>query len=253
MSAEAAFEVGRLFAPLKQIADTLTATQKDVFVELPGLAGYYPMSVRNGSGHAVEHSGSGSHLLQTGTCPTGYDGNAFVQLGNGTNYLNVVTTYAITGTETWISSSLRGLTIGGWFMLDSVGGSSGGLVSKDAAPPNRGYFLVATTTPTITFAVSAAGGSGIGVTSASTTMAEWHFIVGRFTPATEVAVFVDGDKTVNVTAIPASANVSSGNFEVGRFSSLDANIQHCKARDVFICATALSDDLIETVRNSTRP
>lgn len=253
MSVEAAFEVGRLYAPIKAIADTLTAAQKDVFIELPGLAGYYPMGIRNGVGHAVEHSGSGSNLLQTGTCPTGYDGNAFAQLGNGTNYLGVVTTYGIIGTETWISSSLRGLTIGGWFMLDSIGGSGGGLISKDNAGPNRGYYLSANTTPAVTFSVSGTGSAQTFITSAATSLSEWHFFAGRFTPSAEVAVFVDGVKTVNVTSVPASINVSTGNFEVGRFASNNANIQHCKTRDAFICASALSDDLIEEVRNSTRP
>lgn len=253
MSVEAAFEVGRLFAPIKAIADTLTAAQKDVFIELPGLAGYYPMGVRNGVGHAVEHSGTGSNLLQTGTCSTGYDGNAFVQLGNGTNYLNVVTTYGITGLEAWISSSLRGLTVGGWFMLDSLGANSGGLVSKDNATPNRGYYLSATTVPDVVFSVSGDGTVRTFATSAGTTVSEWHFIAGRFTPSSEVAVFVDGDKVVNVTAIPASINISTGNFEVGRMAGSDVYIQHGKARDVFICASALSDDLIETIRNATRP
>lgn len=253
MSVEAAFEVGRLYAPIKAIADTLAAAQADVFIELPGLAGYYPMGVRNGVGHAVEHSGTGSNLLQTGTCPTGYDGNAFVQLGNGTNYLNVVTTYGIIGTEAWIDASLRGLTFGGWFMLDTINASAGGLISKDAAPPNRGYYLAATATPAINFTISSTGAPGVFVTSASVTTGEWLFIAGRFTPASEMAVFVDGDKVVNVTAIPASVFVSTGNFEVGRFSSNNTNIQHCKARDVFICASALSDDLIETIRDATRP
>lgn len=253
MSVEAAFEVGRLYAPIKAIADTLAAAQADVFIELPGLAGYYPMGVRNGVGHAVEHSGTGTNLLQTGTCPTGYDGNAFVQLGNGTNFLGAVTVYGIIGTEAWIDASLRGLTIGGWFMLDTSPTTQTGLVSKDVASPNRGYVLGLTSSNLAFFNVSGDGLTSLSITGTALTVSQWHFVAGRFSPSVELAVFVDSIKSVNTTSIPSSCFVSSQQFEVGRYFAQDARITHAKARDVFICASALSDDLLEQIRDATRP
>lgn len=253
MSKESAFEVGRLYQPIKAIADTLVASQKDVFVILPGLAGYYPMGIRNQSGHEVEHSGTGVNLIQQGTCPTAYDGNSFVHLGSGTNYLFGSSLYGITGLETWITPSLRGLTVGGWFMADSTPAVGGGLISKDVVTPNRGYAL-AWFTANDPFFLTSGNGTAIQVVSApAQSLGVWHFIVGRFIPSTEIAVFVDGDKTVNITAIPVSLNVSTQAFEVGRYFNDNTRVFHGKARDVFVCAAALSDALIEQIRVTSTP
>ncbi len=253
MSKESAFEVGRLYVPLKTIADTLTASQKDVFVRLPGLLGYWPMGIRDSVGNVPDHAGGGGFFTEVGTVPTGYDGDSFVHLGNGTNYLTTVTSFGVTGLEAWISSSIRGLTIGGWFMIDSLPASAAGFISKDAAAPNRGYYLAVTSAGAVTFSMSATGAAQSFVTSPATSTGVWHFITGRFMPSAEVATFVDGDKTTNSTAIPAQCNVSTGNFEVGRFAQTNSFVLHGKTRDVFICAAALDDALIEEVRVTSTP
>jgi len=253
MSEDTAFEVGRLYGPLRAISDTLAASQKDIFVRLPGLVAYYPMGIR-GNSWAIEHGGIGYHLFQAGTCPTGYDGNSFVHLGSGVNYLwNDQSAFGITGLETWISSSLRGLTLGGWFMIDSTPTTASGLISKDRPSPDLGYVLNWSTTNTVGFYVSGNGASQFGVVSASLEVGRWHFVTSRFTPSAEVAVFANGDKSTNTTAIPASINVSTQDFEIGRYFNDDNRIIHAKARDVFVCAAALSDQLIEEIRVSSVP
>ncbi len=253
MSAGTAFEVGRLYAPIKAIADTLTAAQKDIFVRLPGLAGYYPMSIVSNTGAAAEHSQGGGVLIETGTVPLAYDGNAYRHTGNGTNYLAAVGVYGLTGAEAYISSSIRGFTVGGWFMIDTVPAGSSGLITRDGTVPQRGYALFWNSSNEARFLMSSTGSATKSVASPASTLSEWHFLVGRFIPSTEVAVFVDGDKTVNTTAIPASCNVSTENFQVGRGFASDASIVHAKCRDVFICRSALSDELIEEVRQSSVP
>jgi len=253
MSAATAFEVGRLYEPIKAIADTLTASQKDIFVKLPGLAAYYPMGIRNQSGHAVEHSGTGSNLLQVGTCPTDFDGNSYAHLGNGTNYLSVASQYAITGLETWISSSVRGLTIGGWFMVDSAPAAQGGFMGKYGVVTNYGYAMRWDSANIPGFFMSGNGSNVLFVGAPASTIGVWHFLVGRFMPSTEVAIFVDGDKSVLTAAIPASIFASTQAFEVGRYANDNTRTLHCKARDVFICASALSDALIEEIRVTSAP
>lgn len=253
MSREAAFEVGRLFAPLTAIADTLTAAQKDIFVRLPGLAGYYPMSIVSNTGAAAEHSQGGGILIETGTVPLAYDGNAYRHLGNGTNYFSAVGVYSLTGTEAYISASIRGFTIGGWFMVDTLPAAFGGLITKDTANPNRGYSLDISSTGGFVMRTSGNGASVQGAAGPSLATGVWRFVVGRFTPSTEVTLIVDGDKTTNTTAIPASQFVSSANFNVGRGMSDDTRVAHAKSRDVFICRSALSDELIEEVRQSSVP
>jgi len=253
MSDRTAFEVGRLYQPIKAMADALSASQKDVFVRLPGLRGYYPTGIRNSSGHAIDHSNAGANLLQQGTCPVGYDGNSFAHLGDGTNYLYGAGLNAITGLEAWISSSMRGLTLGGWFMVDSTPAIDGGLISKEGIAGNAGYALVWRTSEAPTFTVSGTGSDAFTATGPVSTQAQWHFLVGRFTPSAEVAVFQDGNKSTFTASVPASLNVSSQSFEIGRRSNNNASIVHGKARDVFVCAAALSDALIEETRVTSVP
>lgn len=253
MSKDTAFEVGRLYAPIKAIADTLVSSQKDVFVRLPALVAYYPMGIR-AAGAVTDHSGSGFPLTQTGTCPVGYDGNSFTHLGDGTNFLwNSSAQLGLSGLETWVTASLRGLTVGGWFMVDGTPAIDGGLISKEGVVGNAGYALIWRTSNAPTFTCSNTGSDAFTATAPASTQTQWHFLVGRFLPSTEVAVFVDGDKTVNVASIPASVNVSTQNTEVGRRSNNNASIVHAKARDVFVCASALSDELIEEIRATSGP
>lgn len=253
MSDKTAFEVGRLYAPVKQIADTLTASQQDLFVRLPGLQGYWPMGIRFSSGAVVEHGGAGNSLLQTGTCPVGFDGDSYAHLGDGTNYLYASGGFGITGLEAFITSSMRGLTLGGWFMIDGWPVQNSGLVTKFGSVTNYGYGLSLQSTGEIFAIVSSNGSATTVAQSQVAAMGEWHFLALRFIPSTEVAVFVDGDKTVNPTAVPASIFVSSQNFEVGRYQGADSRITHGKSRDVFVCSASLSDALIEQTRVTSAP
>lgn len=253
MTLEVAFEVGRLYGPLDRLASAIEASASDVFIKLPGVVGYFPMSIVTDGGAAVNHAQPGIDVFQVGTVPLADDGNAYRHTGNGTNYLRRTGQFALTGAEVWIAASLRGFTIGGWFMIDGLPASNGGLISRGAAPPDRGYALGVTTTSLVNMVVSGDGASFSTVTSPLVTTGVWHFIVGRFIPSVEVAVFVDGDKTTNEIAIPASQYVSSADFEMGRKTGENSRIVHAKMRDIFICQTALSDNEIEAVRTATAP
>lgn len=253
MSADTAFEVGRLYLPLRQIADVLTATGHGVIDVLPGLEQYWTGGTRRFNGQVAEHGGGGTALTEVGSIPTGYDGNAYFHVGNGVNYGTLSTGGGISGLETWIDPTLRGLTVGGWFMVDALPAVAGGLISKSAETPDRGYALIVTSTPQYIFLVSGNGAAAFQAISPTSTISVWRFVVGRFIPSTEVAIFVDGDKTIFTAAIPASLNVSAQAFELGRYFALDAYIAHAKMRDVFVCAAALSDTLIEEVRKATTP
>lgn len=138
-------------------------------------------------------------------------------------------------------------------MFDATPATSGGAISKDDTAPDRGYYLALTSTLTMIFSVSGTGAAQTFTTSGVTTLATWHFVAGRFTPSSEVAVFVDGDKTTNPTAVPAQCNASATSFQLARFAGLDSTVLHGKARDVFVCAAALSDALIEQIRITSAP
>jgi hypothetical protein len=253
MSKESAFEVGRLYGPIKQIADTLTASQKDVFVRLPALRAYYPCGIRAGNGALIEHGGGGPSLTQVGTCPTGYDGDAYVTTGTGTNHFQQSGVGGFTGTETFVASSIRGFTIGGWFLIPATPAGFEGLVSRDGSSPSRGYYLALDSSNNVKFSMSGNGTSTVFATSSPAPVASWTFLVGRFIPSNEVAVFVDAAKVVNTTSIPAQSFASTANFNIGTVDDVAGQVFSGNARDIFICAAALSDALLEEVRIASVP
>lgn len=253
MSLEAAFEVGRLYHPLKRIADVLTAAEREPFIKLPGVIGYFPMSSGLGLGKALNHLGGMPHLNQQGTCPIGYDGQSYRLLGDGVNYLYETTTYGLLGTETWIDSTIRGFTIGAWVSIVNWPAVDGGIITKMGVSGDYSYALTVHSDGAPMFTVSVNGTAYVAVTAPATSLTTWHFIVGRFTPSTELAIFVDGVKTVNTTSIPASCFATTQQFEVGRYINNDDRIIHAKVRDVFICQSTLSDAGIETLRLATSP
>ena len=138
-------------------------------------------------------------------------------------------------------------------MVDATPSSNSGLATREDATPDRAYALAWTTSDEPFFAISGTGASLVTAISAASALGVWHFVVGRYVPSVEVACFVDGVKTVNATAVPASVNASSQGFEIGRDQNDNSRIIHGKARDVFICAAALSDALIEEVRVTSVP
>lgn len=253
MGKETAFEVGRLYLQLKRIADVLTASTRDVFIGLPGLVGYWPMGIKFLNGTVVEHGGTLFSLSETGVCPAGDDGNAFTHVGNGVNFLSSAGSLGVTGLETSISSSIRGLTFGGWFMIDGLPPSQAGFITKFGVVTNYGYALAVLSTGVIQVTISSNGSATTAVSSPAVGLGEWLFLAARFTPSAELAVFVSGDKTVNTASIPASVNVSTQTFEVGRYANDNSFIANAKARDVFICASALSDARLEEIRSASAP
>lgn len=254
MSLEEAFEIAQVGQQVKRIADVLTASQKDVFVVLPGLQNYWPCGIRDRNGELSEHGGGGSSLAQTGVSPTGYDGQSYVHVGNGVNFFAQTLIGAITGTEGYMDTTIRGLTVGCWIMVDTTPPSiNHGIISKDGVNPQRGYHLGWTPANEPFFSLS---GTGAGLKTAvapASTIGVWHFIVGRFKPSTEVAIFSDGDKSVNITAIPAAAFVSTQNFELGRTTANNSTVIHAKIRDAFVCAAALEDDILADLRANSQP
>ncbi len=252
MSLEVAFEIGRVGLDIKRIADVLTGQNKDVFVELPGLLAYFPSGIRDTAGNVVNHAGGAGQLEEVGACPVGYDGDAYIQ-NSATSYLDSVggSAFEVTGLETYIEASIRGLTVGGWVNLTTLPSSNGGIFGRDGGAVDRGYGLFSTSAGVISFFVSLTGAVTVSAVGGTIGTDAWHFVVGRFTPSTEVAVFVDGEKDVNVTGVPASINIPTPDFQVGRFFDADSTRLHFKWRDLFICAATLDDVLLENIRIST--
>lgn len=253
MNGESAFEVGLATVQIKRIADVLVASQSDLFVRSPAITGYFPMSVLNAAnGWATNHGGSGDDLEETGDCPVGYDGNSYRHFPGGTNYLSAGG-YNVSGLEAWVEAGIRGLTVGGWFYPDAVPGTQAGLITKMGVITDYSFGMVQRSTGEIQGVVSNNGSALNTVVGDEVPLGSWHFLAMRFTPSTELAVWMDGLKTTLETAIVASLYATSQDFEVGRHANNNSWTYHGRARDIFICQAALPDALIDQLRLSSAP
>ena len=262
MSLPSAFEIGLIRPVIQGIADVLAGgisvnvipETREPFVNLPGLRGYWPMSAVDFLGNAKDHSGASSDLARSGAPQFGYDGNAFIQCGVGNDILQGSTSAQdVSGTETWINPAIRGLTWGGWVKVDTTPLVFGGVVSIWPSPTQQSYTLNWRSDNTVYATVSSDGTAATFVQSPAQSIAEWMFIVGRFTPSTELAIFTNATKTVVTASVPASLHNSTGVFTVGGMLGLSTRVLEAKFRDVFVCAVILTDSQIENLRLSSAP
>lgn len=227
------------------------------FLALPGLRGFWPTSSREGTPNmrVMDLSGLEMHLdniAVDGAVTSGYENLVpFISLPGGgpggATYLQHIDdpVFDIIGNESWIGAAYWGLTIGGWFKIDDLGAEEG-LMSKENGAGQRSYYLYKTAADNIEFTVSSNGVAVFTVTSTGTILADtWYFIVGRYDPSTELAVFINNVKTTNVVAIPATLFNSTANFRIGFITtsfSADMLLSLC-----FLSAMQLSDGIIDSL------
>lgn len=226
---------------------------------LPALRGAWPMSsvdytVAN---RAVDVSGQGNHLTDVNAVQFGYDDLApYVQLVSAnTEYLSradggVANWADITGLETYVLAAQRGWTVSMWLYSDTAGTNEVPL-SKWNVAGSRSYLIQRLAGNTIRAGVSVDGTAQVFSANAPFSALAWHHVVARFTPSTELTIFVDGISFPNAVAIPASIFDSVTNFEIGRLGSAsqywDGRVSHAA-----MCAVALSDAIIGALYHQQR-
>jgi hypothetical protein len=220
---------------------------------LPGLVGLWPMSsVQPSTGLAYDLSGQGRNLASNGNPLYNF-------LANGTPYLDLDGTgdylsradeadLDIVGTEACFAAAARGLTLGIWWRPDTQDANYETIAGK-VDNGQRAYWIDQNISadPKLRGVVSIDGTAQTIVTSTGAlTIGAWSFCVMRFTPSTELAVFLNGVKTVNTTSIPATIFVSTAAFEIGASygaaNFADAGVSLC-----FLCANALPDAVIDGI------
>jgi len=223
------------------------------FLALPGLRGFWPMSAFDSAGGAQDVSGHGHHLT--------YNGNPTYNYSNLVPYIDLDGTgdslsradeadLDITGTESYVAASVRGLTFGGWFWIDSFTPVVNALMMKWPAGGNLSYALFEAG-GLYYFIITGDGTTQVTVTSATATTGAWHFIIGRFIPSTELNLFDNGVKSTNVAGIPASVYSGNGALYIG-WDQADNSYLDGRAALCFLCATWLSDAAIAALYQQTR-
>lgn len=227
------------------------------FQDIPGLVGFWPMSsVQRSTGNAFDLSSQGRTLTYNGnpTYNIYQDFVPYIDLDGTGDFLRRAdeTDLDITGTETIYNSSVRGLTMGGWFWFDREGVNET-LMGKFGAVGQFSYRLIhllADNTIIITF--SSDGTATHSAASLVPTLGQWHFVVGKLTPSIETAIFLDANvKVNNSVAVPASIFNSTASFDIGVRATgsqiLDGRVSLC-----FLSANTLPDSLIRALFQQSR-
>lgn len=230
-------------------------TVLNTFSLLPALRGFWPMSPVAAGGSAVDLSGHGKKL--------GYNGAPVYNLYNDVvpyvgfdgvfDYLSHVddALYDISGTETYIDTSIRGLTLGGWFWFNSSGHQH--FIGKwDPAGNQRGYKIQRNpVTDAIQFSTSNNGLAVYNVVSPVVVpLNAWQFIVGRFIPGSNISIFVNTTRT-GATG-PVSLFNTSVEFAIGRSGVLEEYLDG-RASLCFLCAAALPDFILNDLFSISKP
>lgn len=223
---------------------------------LPGLRGLWSANHFDTSGNLEDWTKYDLLLTRVGNPVYNYDGLVpYLDLdGTGDDLArNDEPALSITGTESHIDSTVRGLTVGGWFKLDDdTPPAASYLMSKWAAAPNNSWYLRVETNGRVRLLISDDGTNQDNVLSTAT-VSGWTFSVGRFCDndsGEELAVWVNN---VKATAATARASIFDGNgqFQIGALAHsglMSGNVSLC-----FMCAARVSDDAISALFEQSRP
>lgn len=205
---------------------------------LAELRAFWPFSSVNESGNVLDLSGQARTLTNNGT--TG----RFV-------WVDLVPYASLNGTTQYFSRadeagiSITGaLTLGGWFMFDRED-TNEGVFNQLGAAGNRAYGLQKLLAGNVVrMAVSGDGTALVDAETAAVSNGTWYHIVGRYTPSTEVAIFINGVKSVETVSVPAALFNSTAALETGRLASA-AEYMDGRCALCFLCASALADARIQ--------
>lgn len=222
-----------------------------MFSEAPGLRGLWYPGNQDNAGAIYDSSWQGRTLTYNGNPTLNYLANGVpYEDYDGTGDAHTRLTEAglsITGLEATIAIALRGLTLGGWFWLDSIAASAG-LVTKNLSTGNqRGYGVIwSITANAYILRISADGIAQVDLASSvgAPTAGRWYFIVGRFTPGAEMAIWENGTKTILAAGVPASIFVNTTHLSIGALNGITTLLDG-RCAMAFLAASIWSDAIIQ--------
>lgn len=243
----------RAKSPLLAWADAIGS-----FSNLPGLRGFWPMVPLGATANCTDYGNNNRTLTALGAVDYAWD-LLFQDIGMfnpGVEYLTRPdeAEFDILGTETYIATGQRGLTMGGWFKFWTAAGAVETAMSKwNVAGGQTSYLLQRDVGGTISFFINAVGNV---VTSVEIPLQdEYNFLAcsydydGGVTP--EIKVYVnDTDIQSNAVGIPGPITNSTAPFEIG--AATGANGIDGTATLCFITATYLWDFHIQSLYNISK-
>ncbi len=138
------------------------------------------------------------------------------------------------------------LTFGCWVWFDAESTDvATGIIGKWLEAGNeRAYVIYKSASNVITLSISNTGADEFTVDSDELPYYEsqWYYVVGRLTPGSELALFVNGMWYITTAGIPATVFHSSQDFEIGRYNA--GNYLDGRVSQAFISAYSIPDRFI---------
>lgn len=227
----------------------------------PGLRAYWPGSAVGGgiteTTQLVDMSGNGFHMTRVAPAALGCEGLIpYVDFdGFSARYARAdEAAFDITGTEGYIMSDFRGLTIGAWVRFNEVANATYDTIAGKWVSPNLSYILARASNGTIRFGISSDGSNVIAKTgTAVPAVWDWTFVCGRYSVAdSALKVWTNDSTTERTDSVPSSIYSGSADFNMGARAT-PSNFLNGQISQLFLCAAAVPDQFIETFFNFTAP
>lgn len=212
---------------------------------IPGLRGYWTLGSQDENGDTYDISGQGRTLTGSADPVLGQTG------------LIAYSDFTRASSQSYTRADEAGLditgnlTLGCWVQFDAAStGAYVGMLTKWETD-KKSYALYKSDGDVIYAAVSTDCTTtfSIGDAAANYATGKWFFVLGRFIPSTELALFVNGTWYSNTTSVPASICDSAAAFNVGNLNGSYLDGRMCHA---FLSAFALSDTYIEAYYAHTK-
>lgn len=231
-----------------------------VFQGLPGLRGFWPLSNFLSTGNVIDMSDRDYDLIRVGNPLYKREGMlGYMTFDGAGDYCYKADAGApdldITGSETYIHSASRGLTLGGWFRPGSLAAAQA-LISKLYTANQYAYELNLrgdVAGDPISFTISDDGANTDDVQGATATVDEWQWFAARFDNAEtgeELAVWRNASKTTAATAMAAIFN-GTDRFAIGGRGNGTLYYTGDQSR-IWLCCMALPDAQILAAYQLTR-
>ena len=223
---------------------------------LPALRGLWVSSLDE-SGDVYDFSEQGRKLTNPGPALVGLDDRwPYLQFDGSNDYLyrGDEAGLDISGAESFVESAYQGLTAGGVFRFDDLSGANNmGVLGRWKTTGNqRSWLLYLRDTTQRLQAVASDNGTSTVMSIASSKVLgskDYYFCVFRFVPSTSLDVWVNDTKDSDTAGtLIATLFNTSAQFNVMAYND-GAAANRNQGREVFsfLCAAALSDDLIELI------
>lgn len=211
------------------------------YLTLSQLRAFWPMSSVDESENVYDASGQGRTLSPQTDPSFGTEGLIPYLLLNGSHYLSRADEAGLRITGA--------LTLGAWFYFDTLGSAQALIYKLDGAL--NSYYIVRDSNGFPQFGIYNSNTHHFITGTTAIATATWTFIVGRFTPNSELKVWANTNTDTNTSSIPGSIDADTAPLTVGATGGGGA-ILDGRVAFPFICAAAVSDEIVTNLFENTR-